>query len=107
MPFGKHAGIVLADLPISYLEWFHRQGMPKGKLGMQLSTIYEIKINGLMDLLTPIRGEVNYEKPKKRVYKFQDMKILFISFLMLIIGFYFYKYSPEILEIEKKEAINF
>ena len=43
MPFGKHAGIVLADLPISYLEWFHRQGMPKGKLGMQLSTIYEIK----------------------------------------------------------------
>ncbi len=37
---------------------------------MQLSTIYEIKINGLMDLLTPIRGEVNYEKPKKRVYKF-------------------------------------
>ena len=35
------------------------------------------------------------------------MKILFISFLMLIIGFYFYKYSPEILEIEKKEAINF
>ena len=70
MPFGKHAGIVLADLPISYLEWFHRQGMPQGKLGMQLSTIYEIKINGLMDLLTPIRGEVNYEKPKKRVYKF-------------------------------------
>ncbi len=35
------------------------------------------------------------------------MKNLFISFLMLIIGFYFYKYSPEILEIEKKEAINF
>lgn len=26
---------------------------------------------------------------------------------MLIIGLYFYKYSPEILEIEKKEAINF
>ena len=70
MPFGKHAGIVLADLPISYLEWFQRQGMPKGKPGMQLSTIYEIKINGLIDLLTPIRGEVNYEKPKKRVYKF-------------------------------------
>lgn len=26
---------------------------------------------------------------------------------MLIIWLYFYKYSPEILEIEKKEAINF
>ncbi len=70
MPFGKYEGSILADLPISYLEWFHRNGMPKGKLGMQLSTIYEIKLNGLTDLLTPIRGEVNYDKPKKRVYKF-------------------------------------
>lgn len=70
MPFGKYAGTVLADLPISYLEWFNRQGMPKGKLGMQLSTIYEIKLNGLMDLLTPIRGNVNLEKPKKKIYKF-------------------------------------
>ena len=26
---------------------------------------------------------------------------------MLIIGLYFYKHSPEILEIEKKEANNF
>ena len=70
MPFGKYKGTILADLPINYLEWFHRQGMPPGKLGMQLSTIYEIKINGLMDLLTPLRGKVSYEKPKKKVYKF-------------------------------------
>ncbi len=69
MPFGKYAGTILADLPISYLEWFHRQGMPKGKLGMQLSTIYEIKLNGLMDLLIPIRGKVNYEKTKQKSYK--------------------------------------
>jgi hypothetical protein len=65
----------LADLPISYLEWFQRQGMPKGKLGMQLSTIYEIKLNGLMDLLTPIRGEVNYEKPKKRFISFRFFSV--------------------------------
>jgi len=58
MPFGKYEGTVLADLPISYLEWFHRSGMPKGKLGMQLSTIYEIKINGLIELLIPIRASV-------------------------------------------------
>lgn len=70
MPFGKHTGTILADLPISYLEWFHKQGMPKGKLGMQLATIYEIKLNGLMDLLTPIRGQVNHEKPKNKIYKF-------------------------------------
>ena len=71
MPFGKYKDTVLADLPISYLEWFQRQGMPAGKLGMQLSTIYEIKLNGLMDLLTPLRGEkVSYEKPKTKIYKF-------------------------------------
>ncbi|UFH33962.1 DUF3820 family protein [Chryseobacterium sp. C-71] len=71
MPFGKYQNTVLADLPISYLEWFNRQGMPKGKLGMQLATIYEIKLNGLMDLLKPLRGgKVEYEKPKTKVYKF-------------------------------------
>jgi uncharacterized protein (DUF3820 family) len=71
MPFGKHEGTILADLPISYLEWFHRSGMPKGKLGMQLSTIYEIKLNGLMDLLIPLRGgTVNYNKLNPKTYKF-------------------------------------
>jgi uncharacterized protein (DUF3820 family) len=71
MPFGKYEGTILADLPISYLEWFHRTGMPKGKLGMQLATIYEIKLNGLMDLLTPLRGRtVSFEKPKTKNYKF-------------------------------------
>ncbi|MBB6333313.1 uncharacterized protein (DUF3820 family) [Chryseobacterium sediminis] len=58
MPFGKYEGTVLVDLPVSYLEWFNRNGMPKGKLGMQLSTVYEIKLNGLMDLLTPIRAAI-------------------------------------------------
>lgn len=58
MPFGKFEGTVLADLPVSYLEWFNRNGMPKGKLGMQLATVYEIKLNGLMDLLAPIRASV-------------------------------------------------
>ncbi len=56
MPFGKYEGKVLADLPISYLEWFMRNGgFPKNKLGMQLATIYEIKMNGLEELLVPIK----------------------------------------------------
>lgn len=56
MPFGKCEGRILADLPVSYLEWFLRNGgFPKGKLGMQLATVYEIKLNGLTDLLIPIR----------------------------------------------------
>ena len=70
MPFGKHKGLLIVDLPINYLEWFQRQGMPAGKLGMQLSTIYEIKMNGLMDLLTPLRGKIPQPTPKKEVYKF-------------------------------------
>jgi uncharacterized protein (DUF3820 family) len=70
MPFGKHKGVFLVDLPINYLEWFQRQGMPPGKLGMQLSTIYEIKMNGLMDLLTPLRGKILQAPIKKKVYKF-------------------------------------
>lgn len=56
MPFGKYKGSILADLPVSYLEWFLRKGgFPKGKLGMQLATVYEIKLNGLEDLLRNIR----------------------------------------------------
>lgn len=58
MPFGKYKNTVIADLPIHYLEWFQRQGMPAGKLGMMLSTIYEIKLNGLEDLLKPIRKAI-------------------------------------------------
>ncbi len=56
MPFGKHEGWLLYKLPVSYLEWFQRKGFPPGKLGMLLSTLYEIKINGLEYLLDPLKG---------------------------------------------------
>ena len=55
MPFGKYKGVVLCNLPVSYLEWFARKGFPAGKLGMLLSTIYEIKLNGLEYLLGPLK----------------------------------------------------
>jgi uncharacterized protein len=55
MPFGKYKGTVLCNLPVSYLEWFSRNGFPKGKLGVLLATIYEIKINGLEYLLQPLK----------------------------------------------------
>ena len=57
MPFGKYKGKLLCDLPTFYLEWFAREGFPNGKLGMLLSTIYEIKINGLEDLLKPLKDQ--------------------------------------------------
>lgn len=56
MPFGKYEGRLLADLPVSYLEWFARKGFPQGKLGMQLRTVYEIKINGLEELLVKLKN---------------------------------------------------
>ena len=55
MPFGRYKGTIIANLPVSYLEWFQRKGFPDGKLGMQLATIYEIKSNGLEYLLEPLR----------------------------------------------------
>lgn len=54
MPFGKHKDQALYRLPVSYLEWFAREGFPPGKLGMMLSTMHIIKTNGLEGLLTPL-----------------------------------------------------
>jgi len=55
MPFGKYKGVTLCNLPVSYLEWFQRKGFPTGKLGVLLETMYEIKLNGLEDLLKPLK----------------------------------------------------
>ena len=55
MPFGKYKDQILCNLPVSYLEWFNRKGFPKGKLGILLATIYEIKTNGLEYLLEPLK----------------------------------------------------
>lgn len=56
MPFGRYAGRLLIDLPEPYVVWFNREGFPAGVLGDQLRTIYEIKVNGLEYLFTPLRG---------------------------------------------------
>lgn len=57
MPYGKYKDRLLCDLPISYLEWFQRKGFPKGKLGMLLQLMYEIKLNGLEYLLSPLKNK--------------------------------------------------
>jgi len=56
MPFGKYQGSLICNLPESYLIWFHQKGFPAGKLGMLLSTMYEIRLNGLEYLLTPLKS---------------------------------------------------
>ncbi len=55
MPFGQYEGRYVTNLPVHYLEWFKRQGFPTGILGQYLATMYEIKINGLDDILRPIK----------------------------------------------------
>ena len=55
MPFGKYKGVVICNLPENYLVWYHSKGFPEGKLGMLLHTMYEIKLNGLEYLLTPLK----------------------------------------------------
>jgi uncharacterized protein (DUF3820 family) len=55
MPFGKHQGVLLADLPGNYLNWFAREGFPKGEIGRLLALMQEIDHNGLRELLAPLR----------------------------------------------------
>ena len=56
MPFGKHKGTLIADLPGNYLTWFAREGSPSGEIGRLLALMHEIDHNGLSDLLKPLRN---------------------------------------------------
>lgn len=59
MPFGKYKGTLLCDLPEFYLAWFNRKGFPEGSLGKLLAASYEIKLNGLEYLLTPLKKKTS------------------------------------------------
>ena len=56
MPFGKYKRTLIADLPGNYLNWFAREGFPKGEIGRLLALMHEIDHNGLSGLLDPLRG---------------------------------------------------
>ncbi|WP_028225214.1 DUF3820 family protein [Paraburkholderia ferrariae] len=55
MPFGKYKGRLIADLPGHYLNWFAREGFPRGEVGRLLALIHEMDHNGLRGLLDPLR----------------------------------------------------
>ena len=60
MPFGKYKGRLIVDLPVYYLEWMHSKGgFPPGKMGMLLSSAYEIKTNGLNTILLNVKAAFN------------------------------------------------
>ena len=55
MPYGKYKGRFICDIPEHYLVWYHSKGFPSGKLGMLLSTMYEIRLNGLEYIIKEIK----------------------------------------------------
>lgn len=56
MPFGKHQGKLLVDLPGNYLNWFALEGFPEGEIGRLLQLMQEIDHNGLKGILAPLRA---------------------------------------------------
>ncbi|WP_136480660.1 DUF3820 family protein [Cognatitamlana onchidii] len=57
MPYGKYKDRYLIDLPEHYIVWYHAKGFPKGKLGKMLEQVYELKLNGLEDLIRNIQSQ--------------------------------------------------
>jgi uncharacterized protein (DUF3820 family) len=54
MPYGKYKGVKLLDLHEPYVVWYYGQGLPNGELGKLLGLLYEIKVNGLEDLVRKV-----------------------------------------------------
>lgn len=55
MPFGKYKGYHLIDIPEYYIVWYRNKGFPAGELGAQLALIYELKLNGLEEIVRTIK----------------------------------------------------
>lgn len=55
MPYGKYKGTFLIDLPEHYIVWYHNKGFPQGKLGKMLGLVYELKLNGLEDIIREVK----------------------------------------------------
>ncbi len=54
MQYGKYKGKLLIEIPEPYYVWYRQKGFPQGKLGDQLAMMYEIKANGLEQLIWPL-----------------------------------------------------
>jgi uncharacterized protein (DUF3820 family) len=74
MPFGRYQGTRLLDLPEPYVVWFAKRGFPKGRLGMLLATLYEIKVNGLEPMLSGFRepSDPRYRPRDPRTFREGD-----------------------------------
>lgn len=68
MPFGRYEGWLLADLPEQYLVWYSQTGFPPGEIGRLLAMMYELRVNGLDQLLRPLRPK-DYVRPPMKPQK--------------------------------------
>lgn len=57
MPYGKYKGKFMIDLPEHYVVWYKTKGFPKGQIGDMLATVYELKLNGLEELVRNIQKQ--------------------------------------------------
>lgn len=57
MPFGKYANRRIIDLPESYLLWLLNKATCGPELTRMLRSIYEMKLNGLEELVRPIADQ--------------------------------------------------
>lgn len=64
MYFGKYKNRFLSDIPEYYFVWFRQKGFPPGKLGAQMEQVFELKRNGMEQLLREIRK--GFPEPKKK-----------------------------------------
>lgn len=51
MPFGKYKGYYLIKIPEYYYVWYQRKGFPQGKLGRFMQETYDLKLNGLEEII--------------------------------------------------------
>lgn len=56
MPYGKYRGVHLIDLPEDYVLWTCENRLPEGSLGNLFKELYEIKVNGLEELVKKFRN---------------------------------------------------
>ena len=65
MPFGKYGpghypplGLLVYDLPVEYLGWFvSKGGFPKGRLGVLLQMVHQMKVDGLDCVFDELRKQ--------------------------------------------------
>ena len=80
MPFGKFGpahfpphGIPIYDLPAEYLMWFaNKAGFPKGRFGLLLQMVYQMKADGSDSAFDPFRkragGKTALRQPARKSF---------------------------------------